>query len=132
MANELEPTNQIVVQAPVQTASTFSKTTVARARLTQEQLTATKASMIHDMAVQRLDPTETLAKIMQVQAIQDSLDSLTSSIAAESTADIPFTEAEVQAMRALKKEHDLTDHKLAELYDSNQTKINRVLNNQSR
>lgn len=132
MANELDPESQIVVQAPAQAESTFSKTTVARARLTALHLTATKASMINDMAVQRLDPTQTLKNIIEVQDIQTSLDSLTAKIVAESAPDAPFTDPEVEDMRAIKKEFDLTDQKLADLYDTNQTKINRLLNNQTR
>ncbi|AWQ84918.1 hypothetical protein CSC33_2263 [Pseudomonas aeruginosa] len=73
-----------------------------------------------------------LEKIMQVQKVQVTLDALIDSVTDTSTLNTPFTDQEAQEMRDLKKEHDLTDHQLASLYETNQTKINRVLNNQSK
>lgn len=131
MADPLAPESQAVVTAPTSQA-TFSKTTVAKLNLTQQQLTDAKASMIQDMSTQRLEPGAMLEKIMQVQKVQVTLDTLIDSVTDTSTLSTPFTDQEAQEMRDLKKEHDLTDHQLASLYETNQTKINRVLNNQSK
>ncbi|MDD2092409.1 hypothetical protein NP522_19680 [Pseudomonas guariconensis] len=131
MADPIVPESQAVVTAPTSQA-TFSKTTVAKLNLTQQQLTDAKASMIQDMSTQRLEPETMLEKIMQVQRVQVTLDTLIDSVTDKSTLNSPFTDQEAQEMRDLKKEHDLTDHQLASLYETNQTKINRVLNNQSK
>ncbi|HCL3813681.1 hypothetical protein [Pseudomonas aeruginosa] len=131
MADPIAPESQAVVTAPTSQA-TFSKTTVAKLNLTQQQLTDAKASMIQDMSTQRLEPEAMLEKIMQVQKVQVTLDALIDSVTDTSTLNTPFTDQEAQEMRDLKKEHDLTDHQLASLYETNQTKINRVLNNQSK
>jgi hypothetical protein len=131
MADPIAPENQAVINAPSSEA-TFSKTTVAKLNLTQLQLTDAKASMIHDMSTQRLEPEAMLEKIMQVQKVQVTLDTLIDSVSSTSTLNTPFTDAEAQGMRDLKKEHDLTDHQLATIYGTNQTKVNRVLNNQTK
>ena len=131
MADPIAPESQAVVTAPTSQA-TFSKTTVAKLNLTQQQLTDAKASMIQDMSTQRLEPEAMLEKIMQVQKVQVTLDTLIDSVTDKSTLNSPFTDQEAQEMRDLKKEHDLTDHQLASLYETNQTKVNRVLNNQSK
>jgi hypothetical protein len=126
-----DPVSQAVIEAPTRTAA-FSKTTLAHARLTKRHLDATKESMIRDMTTQDLSDGEILQQFRQVAAVSVRLADLTTSIEASSAPDAPFTEKEVQDMRAIKKDHDLTEQSLAELYDTNQSKINRVLNNQTR
>ena len=129
MTNPFVPTNEAeaVVTAPTAQA-TFSKTTVAKLRLTTQNLTDAKNSMIHDMSAQRLEPTAMLNKIMELQNVQTALDTVTASVIGSADMPAPFTDQEVHEMRDLKKEHNLTEHELAALYDTNQSKINRVLN----
>jgi uncharacterized protein YjbI with pentapeptide repeats len=125
MPEILNPNNAIVIQQPSAQA-TFSKTTLAKVRLTQQHLTDAKASMIHDMSTQRLSPQEMFDKINQLQNIQVSLDAVIETV----SASVPeaFTDADAPGMRALKKDNDLTDVEVAKLYDTNQTKVNRILN----
>ncbi|HEX8591742.1 MAG TPA: hypothetical protein VF682_00440 [Pseudomonas sp.] len=123
-----EPTNPnaaiVIVQPAAQ--ATFSKTTMAKVRLTQQHLTDTKASMINDMSTQRLSPQAMFEKIDQLQKIQVSLDAVAGAV--EETVPEVFTDEDAVGMRTLKKEHDLTDVELAKLYDTNQSKVNRLLN----
>lgn len=131
MSEPLNPTTQIVSEAPAPAAA-FSKTTVAQSKLMQQHLIATKESMIRDMATQTLSDNEVLNNFRIMSEAQIKADNLSAAIAANASPDTPFTEREVEDMRTLKKDHNLTEHQLADLYDSNQTKINRVLNNQTR
>ncbi len=131
MRDQLEPTSMLVVEAPASVAA-YSKTTVVNAKLMQKHLNATKESMIRDMASQNLSDEEVLQNFRTMASAQMKADDLQKVVNSNSTMDEPFTEKEVEDMRTVKKDNNLTEHDLADLYDTNQSKINRVLNNQAR
>jgi len=131
MRDLIQPATEIVVEAPASVAS-YSKTTVVNAKLMQKHLNATKESMIRDMASLKLSDDEVLHNFRTMAAAQVKADDLQGVINSTSAMSDAFTEREVEDMRDVKKQNNLTEHELAELYETNQSKINRVLNNQAR
>jgi DNA-binding protein YbaB len=113
-------------QQVVQAEARYSRSTAANLNDAADKLTATKKSMLEDMSRGVFQtPQDALDAIMQLQSIQNQVVALQSSIT-EKTAS-GFSAKDVQTIEDMKREGK-SEEKIAELFGTNQTKINRLRN----
>ncbi|MCT7942402.1 hypothetical protein [Shewanella holmiensis] len=122
--NDDVPTTSIQVESRAE--AKFSRSTIAHIETSKEQLVNTRKSMLDDMSKgQFTTPQDALDAIMELQSIQGNLDKLSDKIKNNTTSS--FSPSDVATMREMKS-NGTTEAKIAELFDTNQTKVNRLLN----
>lgn len=115
----------VAIHAEVQVAATFSKASRARLNEAREKLIETKKQMLDDLSRQHFtSPLEAAQSIVQLQGIQCQVDALADRMQSQSSDE--FTKSDVETMREMKHE-GRTEAKIAEFFDTNQTKVNRLL-----
>ena len=116
-------TQQIVV---AKADAKYSRSTIANLNDAAEKLTQTKKSMLDDMSRGAFQtPQDALDAIMQLQRIQNDVDALKDSISKKATEG--FGAKDVETIEEMKRQGK-SEEKIAELFDTNQTKINRLRN----
>lgn len=104
----------------------FSRSTSAHIEASKEQLVRTRKSMLDDMSKGQFStPQDALDAIMELQTIQQNLESLSTNVKQNSSQD--FTESDIETMREMKQE-GVTETRIAQRFSTNQTKVNRLLN----
>jgi hypothetical protein len=124
MPDPIVPSNtqQQVVQAKAQ----YSRSTAANLNDAADKLTATKKSMLEDMSRGVFQtPQDALDAIMKLQNIQNQVVALQNSISEQTTSG--FSAKDVETIEDMKREGK-SEEKIAELFGTNQTKINRLRN----
>jgi DNA-binding protein YbaB len=110
----------------VQAEAKFSRSTIANLNDAAEKLTETKKSMLDDMSRGVFQtPNDAINAIMKLQEIQNSVVALKDSIAQKATSGFsPKDVVTIEDMKRLGK----SEEKIAELFGTNQSKINRLRN----
>jgi response regulator RpfG family c-di-GMP phosphodiesterase len=115
----------IHVEAPI-AGPIISRSSRARFNEARDALLETKRQLLNDMTHQRFELSEqTLQALSHLRDIQDEADAFAQRLSQGTTDD--FTRADIETMRAMKREGK-TEARIAELYDTNQTKVNRLVN----
>ena len=104
----------------------LSASTAARYRQAKESFEVAKEQAIRDLATNSaLQPQEMMDSMVCIQEMHRKIDSFTAEIAKTSNAAItPSDSSTMRQMRAA----GATDAKIAEWFDTNQTKVNRTIN----
>ena len=122
----LKTQTPIVIQSESRSDSSVSASTVARYRQAQKAHEVAKESAIRDLSSNpNLSPQQATTAIMQIQRLHQQSSQATETIAGMCTTEIQ--ESDAPTMRAMRKEGS-TDAQIAEFFDTNQTKINRMIN----
>ena len=121
------PGTPIPIQVEAQTeARIFSRSTLAHIAATHEQLIDTKKSMLDDMSKCRFaTPADILIAIDSLQKIQEKVDELQKVVESKSASE--FTQDDVKTMEEMKRK-GATEVMVAQRFQTNQTKVNRLLN----
>lgn len=118
-----ESATECVVQSEVE--ATFSRATRAKLNETREYLAQTKRSMLDDLSRQRFPTVETVAQaVMDLQGIEDQIVSLSDKLGRASASN--FSDEDVAVMKQMKQRY--TEVQIAHFFETNQTKVNRLLN----
>lgn len=118
------PITVIQAQQPAQAEPKFSRTTLAKLKETANSMVESRKSMLDDMSRHPFaNPGEALQSIMKLQHIQKQLDDLRGTIAGASTEG--FASKDVEAINEWKRDGK-SEEQIADLYDTNQSKINRL------
>lgn len=122
----------LVTQAPTEHHSevpaqqTFSRSTLARVEQSKGALEAVQQSLMVDaVKIPGNDPQALMDIIIQAKGIQKSIDDLNVNIANNVAPN--FTAADVNTMREMKAKN-VPETEIADLFHTNQTKINRLVN----
>ena len=122
------PTNDVSttsIQIESKAEAKFSRSTIAHIETSKEQLVNTRKSMLDDMSKGQFStPQDAINAIMELQSIQGSLDKLSDKIQGNTTSD--FSSSDVDTMKEMKR-NGATETKIATRFDTNQTKVNRLL-----
>lgn len=104
----------------------YSKGTVARLNETRDRLQQAKKSMLDDLSKTSFkNPLEVSNNVMELQKIETEINNIKNKVEASSTKD--FNKDDVLLMSDMKK-RGIKEEKIAEFFDTNQTKVNRFLN----
>nr|WP_288500455.1 hypothetical protein [uncultured Pseudomonas sp.] len=121
-----DPLTPTTVQvAPAQaTTQNYSRRTLAHFKETAEKLVDVRRSMLDDMSRRPFqNPQEGLQAIMELQNIQNQVSELQKTIQSGVAED--FSSKDVEAIEAM-KQRKVPEEKIAEYFDTNQSKINRL------
>jgi hypothetical protein len=116
-------TQQVIV---VKAEAKYSRSTIANLNDASERLTETKKSMLDDMSRGVFEtPQDALDAIMKLQHIQNQVVALKDSIAGKAT--FGFLPKDIETIEDMKRQGK-SEEKIAALFGTNQTKINRLRN----
>jgi hypothetical protein len=123
----MQPVAPSSIQIEAKTEATiFSRSTLAHVAAVHEQLVDTKKSMLDDMSKCRFaSPSDVLEAIDSLQKIQEKVDDLQKVVESKSAAD--FTQNDLKTMDEMKRK-GATEAVIAHRFQTNQTKVNRLLN----
>lgn len=122
----LVPESTEVVRDEATSAAPLSASTAARYRQAKESFETAKEQAIRDLATNpNLKPQEMMDAMVNIQSMHQKVAEFTSEIARLANADI--TPNDAPTMRKMRAE-GTTDAKIAEWFDTNQTKVNRMIN----
>lgn len=128
MSNPIEPgdTSQVV---EVRAEARYSRSTIANLNNVADNLIETKKSMLDDMSRGVFQtPQDALDAIMKLQNIQGQVSALKDSITLKAASG--FSAKDVETIEEMKRQGK-SEEKIAALFDTNQTKINRLRNGKS-
>ncbi|MDQ1207260.1 hypothetical protein QE380_000183 [Acinetobacter baylyi] len=124
--NDLIPSSAQVSTTESHSNSSISASTVARYRQAEWAHEAAKECAIRDLTVNsNLSAQEITTAVMQIQRFHQNAQNCTATIQAMSNPEI--TDQDATTMKSMRKE-GLTDAQIAELFATNQTKVNRMIN----
>jgi hypothetical protein len=122
----LLPQSAQVVRAEVRASAPLSASTTARYRQAKEGFEVAKEQAIRDLAKNpSLEPQEAMNAIANIQNMHKKIDHFTTDIA--NMANSELTADDAPTMRQMRKE-GATDAKIAEWFDTNPTRVNRMIN----
>ncbi|CAE6837136.1 hypothetical protein [Paraburkholderia aspalathi] len=125
MADPLDPTNTeptVIIQGEAR----FTRSTIANLNDVADRLVDTKKSMLEDMSRNVFKtPEEALEAIMELQKIQTQVTTLRDSMAQRTNPG--FTSKDIETIEEMKRQGK-SEEKIASLFGTNQTKINRLRN----
>ncbi|MDR5643250.1 MULTISPECIES: hypothetical protein [Burkholderia] len=125
MADPLDPINTeptIIIQAEAR----FTRSTIANLNDAADRLVETKKSMLEDMSRNVFKtPDDALQAIMTLQNIQNQVTTLRDSMAQRTNEG--FTPKDIETIEEMKRQGK-SEEKIASLFGTNQTKINRLRN----
>lgn len=123
------PLSPVTAQVAINEASArtpLSASTAARFRQAKEGYEVAKEQAIRDLTSNSsLKPQEMLDAMVRIQEMHGKIEAFTAEIA--TTAVGTITPNDAQTMRKMRAD-GATDAKIAEWYDTNQTKVNRTIN----
>lgn len=111
----------------VEQQSKVSHATVALYELTRDNLIQAQTQLVKDIVhTAASNPDETIALLQSAKRLQEQADTFTKDIGTKVTGD--FTPQDVSVMRDM-KEQKVTEANIAKYFHTNQSKVNRLLNN---
>lgn len=123
------PLSPEFVQVAINEASArtpLSASTAARYRQAKESFEVAKEQAIRDLATNSaLQPQEMMDSMVRIQEMHKRIDSFTAEIA--NTSNAVITPNDAPTMRQMRAA-GATEAKIAEWFDTNQTKVNRTIN----
>jgi len=122
----LSPESAQIAISEASSRTPLSASSAARFRQAKEGFEVAKEQAIRDLTTNSsLKPQEMLDAMVRIQEMHGKIEKFTAEVA--STAVATITASDAQTMRKMRAD-GATDAKIAEWYDTNQTKVNRTIN----
>lgn len=107
--------------------SSISHATVARYRQAHDSAIQAQEQLVKDIVrVAASEPQTTLALLTEAKELREEIERFTGKISQQASGD--YTPQDLEVMRDMKN-NKIPEAKIAEYFSTNQTKVNRLLNN---